>query len=1240
MSLFFVQNFIYSQADTCVHLDFEAVSGNKGEEICIKVRVSNFKDIIGFQFPINFDPRVVIPTGVNSLNPNLVGFTDSGINMDTLKGAIRVIWTNPNNDTSSLADGSILFIVCFKLIGAPGECSKIIFSDRPLITEFIKRFPIDDDREVCVIDDNPNDEVCIGQPNDLCVISTVCGTTTNTGTITIKAWGGREPYRVESQNTSPVTNTIINNKGDCLIINNQTPGVYNFKVTDGLGKDTMFTVFIQSKSSISILNNSGYTLDPTCWYTNNGRIGITVNGGSGTTFIKWLPINVYGNTNINGLKAGKYTVEASDSTGCVVSKEFTLRADSLYAEITIDKPASCAGKCDGIVTVKAFGGTPNLGGRYEYVWNRNVWNDCQSAVTCTIDSVCGDMFVVIRDRNRCEDTIHFSIPNGTELKNQISIDSIKCIGDSATINASLFTSGTLNTPITFDLRDITNTSIPGGTTNGSDYKSKLIPSGRYYLYTRDNLGCEIIDTILIIPPSRLSLLENQIDTIESCTPGGDALIDVRGVDGTAPYSYSWSNGSMTNRVDTFSAGTYTVTVTDFNKCTTSKSYTITKPVGPMITGINVTDIPCIGDKSGCVEVLFVQGNTPVTIKWSVPGNTAKICNLDTGTYTLILTDQSGCADTTSAMIKVGNGGVIIDSTVVMNPSCPGKSDGLIIVFARGGSGQLSYTWSNNASSPVNASLKAGTYIVSVDDIGGCPPVRDTFTLVERARPSVSVKNLVGISCAETSSCDASAVVTINTPDSIVVATWSSGEQFRYTSNTGTLLDTARNLCSGQQYVIISVNDLCSDTFYFNIPVPPRITLDTPKLVLIKPSCFGRLDGSITVAAKGACTPVTYEWINPVSLGPTITNLGDGYYKVKITDCRGCVHFDSIRLRQPDTIRVQVIGGSSFDVSCPGQKDGKVTIAWNGGSGGKGTFNWTPNAGKDSVLVDLLAGTYIVTVTDKNNCTGIASYTINEPPPIEFVLSQIDTPKCTNDKSDFSVVLATGGTGLPFEWTIDNGAPNRVGNSVPLFSGTYKLTVYDKNGCTKDSIITVPDPIGNIDLDFGIDIDTIQLGDSIRLIGIITGQALIDSFLWNPKDFVSDLSSSDSYVKPPVTTTFMLTVVDENGCRATDKVQIVVENIRRFYAPNIISANGDNSNDVLEFTVGPDVERIDLVEVYDRWGNRLYHIENPAITNGSVRTWNGRSRDEPVNPGVFVFLAKVRFRDGFVLVYRGDITVVR
>ncbi len=1235
-----------AQQDSCLHFEIETSNGGKGDTVCVRILVKNFTDILSFQFPINYDPKVVKPIGVNSLNNNLVGFDDQlSINVDTVKQhVVRVIWTDPNDQKNTLSDGSVLLIVCFKLIGSPGECSKIFLSNRPISTEFVRRIPrapFANDTSICFVEDNPDDLICIGIPDSLSVSSSTCGTTTNTGSITIKAWGGREPYFVSCPTTLPATNGVIQKPGDCLIVGNQSAGSYTFNIKDALGKDITITVVVNTNSSIDVRKDITNILDPTCWYSANGKLGVTAIGGGGPLFIKWLPLNIYGVNRVSGLTAGKYSVVVTDSFGCSQSLDLELRADSLKGNLTIDRAASCQNLCDGRAIIRASGGTPCLGKRYEFIWKNKSSADCVIDTVCTNDSLCGNQFVIIRDCKKCEDTVFFQIPYGGNLQTAISTDSVLCFGDATgRIKVTASSAAGLKFPITFDLRDLTNTTIAGGLTNGADYISSQIIAGTYILRTTDSLGCDHLDTIKVFQPSKLDLLENQISTSESCNPGADAVLDIRGIGGTQPYKYKWSNGDSTNRISSLTQGTYTVTITDANNCTITKSYTITKPVGPKITGFNNTNINCPGDTTGCVEVLFTPGSTPVSIMWNIPGNTARICGLRDGTYTVTLTDQSGCMDTATTHIITATNPIVVDSFVILHPSCPGKSDGLIIVFAKGGSGQLTYNWSNIGNGPVNSSLKAGQYIVDIDDIGGCSALKDTFTLVDRPKPAILISNIIDPSCSETASCDASSWVNVSTTDTIVVVTWSSGEQNRYIGHSGSFQDTARNLCSGPQYVVISVNDLCSDTVFFNINTPPRISLDSPLLKLVRPSCFGRSDGSISIAAKGGCMPYLFEWQNPTTLGPVLSNIPDGFYKVKITDCRGCVHFDSVRLRQPDTIRVQIIPGSTYDVSCPGQKDGRITLVWNGGSGGKAQFNWSPNVGTDSVLTQLASGIYTVTVTDNNNCTGTATIQIQEPQALSFILSPIDTPKCSEDQFDFSVLQVFGGLGPAYRYTINNGAPNAVGDVVPLFSGSYNITIYDKNGCSKDTVIVIPDPKNDLSLEFGKDFDTIRLGDSIRLLGVINSQSPIVSYTWDPAHLVSNINSSDSYVRPGSNTIFMLTITDENGCTASDKISIIVESIRHFYAPNIMSPNGDNTNDLLEFAVGADVEEVEFVEVFDRWGGKVYSIQKPDIQSGAVRTWNGSFHGDPVNPGVYVYQAKVRFRDGYTLVYRGDITVVR
>ena len=135
------------------------------------------------------------------------------------------------------------------------------------------------------------------------------------------------------------------------------------------------------------------------------------------------------------------------------------------------------------------------------------------------------------------------------------------------------------------------------------------------------------------------------------------------------------------------------------------------------------------------------------------------------------------------------------------------------------------------------------------------------------------------------------------------------------------------------------------------------------------------------------------------------------------------------------------------------------------------------------------------------------------------------------------------------------------------------------------------PYNNLSVEFGQDFDTIQLGDSVRLIGKINSQARIDSIIWTPRNVVSTPDSEVSFVSPKTNTMFTLVVVDENGCTASDKITVIVENNRKLFVPNIMSPNNDGVNDYFDITAGPDVDKIEFVEIYDRWGANLYHLEN-------------------------------------------------
>ncbi|MBK8483518.1 MAG: gliding motility-associated C-terminal domain-containing protein [Saprospiraceae bacterium] len=1218
-----------ASSQKCVQFDIIGGNAPKGDCIWVPVKVYKFDTVLSVQFALAYDPLVITPMD-KWTNPTLVGLDQTNINFDSLRKIVRFLWANPNGNCAGLKDGDTLLMIKFKLIGEPGTCTPVTFFNRSPIVNEILDCNAD---EYCFEEINPGDnQICIGQPTDLCVITYTCGTFTNTGSITIKPFGGMPPYTVDKLSLPPTQTGILANSGDLVVYNNLFPGNYQIRVTDANLKDTLINITVGLASPIAVFPNG--IKNPTCANTSDGSINIRITGGSGSYTIGWRPINSYGVTNITKLPVGTYTVTVRDTLGCQATDSFTLFADTLFSQVVIDKDASCIN--DGKATARAWGGNPCPITGYCFFWSQNsIRNNCDTV--SMNDSLSGNQFVIIEDCRGCRDTQFFEVKFSGNILDSLVIDSINCFGDSGVIHSFISSKGILNLPCSFRLTNQNNMPIFGGQNGVDTYRSPKLRPGTYYLEITDNGGCKRLDTIVLTEPTRLEIIENNIDTTESCQPGKDAFIDVRGFGGTPSYKFNWSTTDTTSRISGLSQGSYTLTLSDSKGCLITKTYTITQPNGPRIDSFKIINPgACPGDSTGSIEVVFTSGSAPINqFKWNVPGSTAILNKLSTGWYIVTITDANGCSAIDSVELKAAGNVFRISSFNIRNPQCYRAADGFIIINVMGNQSAPIYSWDNNVQNSVNTNLIAGTYCVTITDMGGCPPIDTCFVLTEPPKIGITLSQVTAPTCSTPGTCDGSAIVSLNCQDTINSITWSSNEQ------VFTRIDTAFQLCAGPQYVIATCG-FCADTLLFNVPNAVPITIDTPSLVLTAPRCYNSNDGQITIKAKGGTGPYQYCWINPMINAPTISNLGDGMYHINIKDQFNCIYIDSIRLRQPDSIRVDIILGSTLDITCSGKNDGRITTAWTGGNSGKGIFNWIPNINQDSVATNLPSGNYILQVTDVKGCTGSASYTIKEPSPITYTLTAIDTPKCANDQILFSVLQASGGSGPNYRFTINNSAPNALAELVPLFSGNYSIRIYDKNNCFIDTNIIVTNPNNFLSLDFGFDTDSIQLGDSLFLDGKLSSSAIIDSIIWTPISTVRNPQSTSSYVVPNRNTVYILTVIDENGCEATDKVTIIVRNTRKFYAPNVFSPNGDNINDFFTLSFGAGVKAIRSLQIFDRWGNKVYLLENPDVSAGSINTWNGRfgNTGDLMNPGVFVYIIDVVFQDGNSIIYRGDINILR
>jgi gliding motility-associated-like protein len=233
---------------------------------------------------------------------------------------------------------------------------------------------------------------------------------------------------------------------------------------------------------------------------------------------------------------------------------------------------------------------------------------------------------------------------------------------------------------------------------------------------------------------------------------------------------------------------------------------------------------------------------------------------------------------------------------------------------------------------------------------------------------------------------------------------------------------------------------------------------------------------------------------------------------------------------------------------------------------------------------------------------------------------------------------SGGQG-PYEYSLDGEFFLSTGPlpfTIPnLTAGSYTLYVQDGNDCVQSSGITVQDA-SQLVLELGENRE-IDLGDSVLLKPLLNFTP--DSWTWTPVDFIRNPDSLETFTLPVETTTYRLTVIDANGCEATDLITIMVDTGVPVFVPSAFSPDDDGINDLLTIYAGKGVRSIIRFMIFDRWGNQIY-VDGPFQPNDPAHGWNGRFKGKHMNPAVFVYHAEVELVDGRIVMIKGDVALLR
>ena len=910
--------------------------------------------------------------------------------------------------------------------------------------------------------------------------------------------------------TAPLT-FVWSNGATSLNLSNLPAGIYSITVTDAVGCTVSASIDITEPAQPLSTTTSVSGL--LCFGTGTASATANPSGGTGSYYYSWS--NGEFTQTINSLNSGTYIVTVTDDFGCTVVDSVTVigPASPLTVSISSQNNVLCFGDF-GSATVSAIGGV----GSYVFDWSNGELTSTATALNIGIHQI------TVTDDNACQATTSVTItgPSSAISTSVVSQNNVNCFGES---NGAVTLSVSGGTPNYFYnwSNGATTLSVTG------------LIAGTYTVTVSDDNSCLDPITIIISEPS--TALVVTLNTSANLCFGdsiGVASSVVNG--GTAAYDYLWSNGSTAANLTSLSAGTYNLTVTDNNGCTTTGSGVVSQPVSPLsIALVSQTDELCFGDLNGAAEVIGSGGTGFYIYDWSDGQLSATAVNLAASIYTASVTDENNCIAVTTVTINGQTGILSASITAQINISCFGDA-GSATVTPTNGSGLYNYLWNTTpAQTTATATgLSTGIYTVTVSDANGCSTtVLASVTITGPSVPlSSSITAQTNILCFGES----------NGSATVSASGGSSAYNYSWNSIPAQTTATATGLSTGIYSVTVTDANGCTSAISSGVTVTgPSNVLSASITAQNNIICFGDNIGSATVTSNGGSLAYNYIWNTiPAQNSTTATGLTAGTYTVTVSDNNGCTASvnASVTITAPSSVLTAAIGSQS-NVLCFGAPSGSATVIAGGGSLSY-NYIWNTVPVQNTVsATGLSAGIYSVTVTDNNGCTAAqsASVTITGPSAaLTVAIGSQTNSLCFGQLEGAATVSASGGSSSYNYFWSTVPAQNAV-TATGLSPGVYTVTVTDANGCTaaQTASVTISGPALPLSSSIASQTNVLCFGETTGSATVnAAGGSLSYSYLWNT------IPTQSSAIATGLSAgTYIVTVSDANGCTSTIQSSVTI-----------------------------------------------------------------------------------------------------
>lgn len=213
-------------------------------------------------------------------------------------------------------------------------------------------------------------------------------------------------------------------------------------------------------------------------------------------------------------------------------------------------------------------------------------------------------------------------------------------------------------------------------------------------------------------------------------------------------------------------------------------------------------------------------------------------------------------------------------------------------------------------------------------------------------------------------------------------------------------------------------------------------------------CFGESNGEATANVSGGMSPFLYYWSNG-NTTETIIGLSAGTYALTVVDALSSSSTTVFEISQPNEVATSIF---LENVLCYGESTGWIDLVAFGGSGTY-TYHWN-NAATSQDLFNIAAGTYVVTVTDSNDCVNVATAEVTQPmAPLSGAVTGFDVTCYGGNDGSIDLNLNGGTPPYYFVWSTGEISED-VENLIP---GVYRVTINDEHGCSTGNTVQIFQP---------------------------------------------------------------------------------------------------------------------------------------------------------------------------------------